>query len=102
MSDAELLAVLTHPRVDVYSLDRGGAACGLLELDRREEAGVELAFEDGARRFHLHTCSLDHPKALAFYLKSGFRAYKRAIEVGDDPRLTGKLPRGAAPAIPLL
>jgi hypothetical protein len=28
--------------------------------------------------------------------------YKRGIEIADDPRLTGDVPRDAAPSIPLL
>ncbi|MFL5217644.1 MAG: GNAT family N-acetyltransferase, partial [Microvirga sp.] len=53
-------------------------------------------------RLWVHTCSLDHPRAVAFYLGAGFRPYKRAIEVADDPRLTGDLPRDAEPQVPLI
>jgi hypothetical protein len=35
-------------------------------------------------------------------MRSGFTPYRRAIEVADDPRLFGFLPREAAPHIPLL
>ena len=100
---------------------------GLLELDFRTEGEVELAFlglvpgfiGQGAgrflmneaiarafarpiRRFFVHTCTLDAPGALAFYLRSGFTPYKRAIEVADDPRLLGFLPRESAPHVPVL
>jgi hypothetical protein len=35
-------------------------------------------------------------------MKCGFRPYKRAIEVADDPRLRGILPEDAAPQIPII
>ena len=63
---------------------------------------LELAFLRPIERLFVHTCSLDHPAALPFYVRSGFAPYKRAIEVADDPRLTGRLPRGAAPQVPFL
>jgi hypothetical protein len=53
-------------------------------------------------RVHVHTCTLDHPAALAAYIRAGFRPYKRAIERFTDPRLTGILPADAAPQVPLL
>jgi hypothetical protein len=61
-----------------------------------------LAWRNGVRRFWVHTCSLDHPAALAFYLRSGFAAYKYAVEVDDDPRVLGILPRTAAPHVPIV
>jgi hypothetical protein len=53
-------------------------------------------------RFWLHTCTFDHPAAVGFYSRYGFKPYMRAIEVSADPRLTGLLPRSAAPQIPLI
>jgi hypothetical protein len=50
----------------------------------------------------VHTCSLDHPAALPSYLRAGFRPVRRAFESFPDPRLSGLLPRDAAPQIPLL
>jgi hypothetical protein len=50
----------------------------------------------------VHTCSFDHPSAPAFYIRSGFRPYALQVEVLPDPRLTGHLPRTAAPRIPLI
>ena len=125
--DAALLAMLRDPAVEVFALERDGQDKGLLELDRRQPGEVELAFfgvtgdmlgagagrwlmnqaierafAAGPTRFWLHTCSLDHPAALAFYLRSGFRPYRRAIEVCEDPRLTGDLPRSAAAQVPII
>ena len=56
----------------------------------------------GVRRVWVHTCTLDHPRALSFYLQAGFVAYERAVEVADDPRLTGEAPRTAAPHVPVI
>ena len=65
-------------------------------------AAIEQAWSRPIGRFWVHTCTHDHPGALAFYLRSGFRAYARRVEVADDPRLTGLAPRSAAPHIPLI
>jgi hypothetical protein len=54
------------------------------------------------RRFWVHTCTLDHPDALAFYVRSGFTPYRQQIEIADDPRQTGALPRHAAPRVPII
>ena len=127
MPDDELAAILNDPKVEAYALHNGTSDAGLLELDFRADGEVELAFlglmpgfiGQGAgrflmneaisraftrpiRRFFVHTCTLDSPSALAFYVRSGFTPYRRAIEVADDPRLLGILPREAAPHIPLL
>jgi hypothetical protein len=50
----------------------------------------------------VHTCTLDHPQALHFYLRSGLRPCKREIEIADDPRLTMGFRSQAAPHVPLL
>jgi GNAT superfamily N-acetyltransferase len=127
MADDELASILDDPKVEAYALHDGTADVGLLELDFRSEEEVELAFlglvpgfiGQGAgrflmneaitrafagltRRFFAHTCTLDSPSALSFYMHSGFTPYRRAIEVADDPRLLGFLPRDAAPHVPLL
>jgi GNAT superfamily N-acetyltransferase len=39
-------------------------------------SAIENAWAWGARRVWVHTCSLDHPKALANYLARGFRQFK--------------------------
>ncbi len=127
LPDADLRAIIDHPDVQAACLVIGGRDMGLAELDFRQGGECELAFfglvpeaygrglgralMDEAirrafarpiRRLWLHTCTLDHPAALPFYLKAGFRPYRRAIEVADDPRLTGHLPRDAAPLFPML
>ena len=127
LSDQGLRLILHDSAVEVYALRHNGRDEGLLELDRRIPGEVELAFfgltpalvGTGAgrwlmthaqriawgyrpRRFWVHTCTLDHPAALSFYVKSGFVPSKRSIEVVDDPRLDGTLPREAAPQVPVL
>jgi hypothetical protein len=48
----------------------------------------------------VHTCTLDHPGALAFYIRSGFRPFRRQIEISEDLRITGEAPRSASPHVP--
>jgi ketosteroid isomerase-like protein len=60
------------------------------------------AWRDGITRVHVHTCTLDHPAAVAFYVRSGFVPYKREVEVAPDPRLTGELPPSAGAHAPVL
>ena len=128
IDDAHLAAIIQHPKVELYAvLDEAGREVGLLELDFREPGECELAFiglvpelsgqghgewllaeavrrawREGVERVHVHTCSLDHPAALAAYRRAGFTPYKRAIERFPDPRLLGILPHDCAPHIPLL
>ncbi|MDB5542772.1 MAG: hypothetical protein JWQ89_4499 [Devosia sp.] len=127
ISDAELAAIIHAPLVEVYALVQDGRDEGLLELDFREAGQCELAFfgvtakliGSGAgrwlmnralerawsrpiSRFWVHTCTLDHPSAVAFYQRSGFRAFRRQIEIADDPRLDGTAPRSAARHVPII
>jgi GNAT superfamily N-acetyltransferase len=127
MTDAELAAIIQSPLVEVYALVQDGRDEGLLELDFREAGQCELAFfgvtanliGGGAGRWLMnralerawsrpvtrvwvHTCSFDHPSAVAFYQRSGFRAFRRQIEIADDPRLDGTAPRSAAGHVPII
>lgn len=128
MDDSELAAIIEDPAVDLYAvIDPAGAEVGLLELDFREAGECELAFvglvpelagqghgrwllaeslrlawRDGVTRVHVHTCTLDHPAALAAYRRAGFTPYRRAVERFPDPRLSGLLPPDSAPQVPLL
>ncbi|HUD94350.1 GNAT family N-acetyltransferase [Sphingobium sp.] len=128
MGDSELAAIIHDLAVEVYAVtDPRGTEVGLLELDFRSLPDCELGFfglvpelngkglgswlmaqakslawRKGVERFWVHTCTLDSPAALGFYIKSGFVAYGREIETFADPRLAGVLPRDAAPHVPLL
>jgi hypothetical protein len=63
---------------------------------------LNTAWSRPLRRLWLHTCTLDHPDALAFYIRSGFVPFKRQIEIHDDPRAVGLYPKSAAPGVPLI
>jgi GNAT superfamily N-acetyltransferase len=127
MSDAELAAAIRVDGVEIYALDHEGRDEGLLELDFREAGNCEIVFfgvtarlvGSGAgrvlmnralarawsqpiTRLWLHTCTFDHPRALSFYQRSGFRPFRRQIEIADDPRLDGTLPRNAASHVPMI
>jgi GNAT superfamily N-acetyltransferase len=127
MSDEALHAVIHDPKVEVYLLKASDEEAGLLELDLRTPSVCELSYfgltpkavgtgagrwlmnraiefarSRSIERFWVHTCSYDHPNALAFYMRSGFRAFRRETEICDDPRLSGVLPRTASPHIPIV
>ncbi|MBB3560293.1 GNAT superfamily N-acetyltransferase [Rhizobium sp. BK512] len=127
MTDEALKAIIGDPLVEIYVLLSDGRQVGMLELDFRQPGQCELVFfglgksaiGTGAGRYLMnhalsiawahpierlwvHTCHFDHPNALPFYQRSGFKPYAFMIEVADDPRLTGVLPRSAAPHVPIL
>jgi GNAT superfamily N-acetyltransferase len=128
LDDAHLAAIIQHPKIELDSIrDGAGQEVGMIELDFREPGECELSFvgllpelsghghgrwllaeavqrawRDGINRVHVHTCSLDHPAALAAYRRAGFTPYKRAVQRFPDPRLLGILPKDCAPQIPLL
>jgi GNAT superfamily N-acetyltransferase len=127
MPDAELAAIIRAPLVEVHALAHEGRDEGLLELDFRDAGHCELAYfgvtaklvGSGAgrwlmnralerawsrpvKRVWLHTCTFDHPAALAFYQRSGFRPFRRQVEVADDPRLDGTAPRDVARHVPII
>ena len=126
MTDEALQAILDNPDVLVATMMIGEEPEALLELDFREprqcelaffgvspallgqgagralmNAAIELAWQRDIIRFHLHTCTLDHPQALSFYRRSGFTPIKQQIEIAPDPRLSGVLSKDAGPHIPV-
>lgn len=127
LDDAGLRAIIHDKDVMVFTLTRDGMDEALLELDFRKSGECELAYfgltskliGTGAgrylmnqaitqawahdiKRFHVHTCTADSPQALGFYQRSGFTPYKRQVEVDDDPRTNGLLPRTSAAWFPAL
>ena len=127
LDNSQLATLIHNPAVEVYALRGDGRDGGILELDYRRFPDIEISFlgvvgeligtsagrfllnhaldiawARAPRRITVHTCTLDHPNALAFYVRSGFEPYARSFEVADDPRLHGLLPREAAPQIPIL
>jgi GNAT superfamily N-acetyltransferase len=101
LSDARLAAILADPLNEVHVLHAEGTPAGFVEFDRRAAGEVEIvqfglmpesigrglgkyllawavdrAWDYGIGRLWLHTCTLDHPRALPNYLKAGFVLYK--------------------------
>ena len=127
MPDAELATIVQSPLMEIYALAHEGRDEGLLEMDCREPGqcefvsfgvtekcvgtgagrwlmnrALERAWSRPVTRVWLHTCTLDHPAALAFYQRSGFRPFRRQVEVVDDPRLDGTVQRGVARHVPII
>ncbi len=128
MEDAQVEAIIHDDAIEIYAVcDPQGIEVGMLELDFRKVGACEIGFfglipqlagkgygrwlmgqtlgiawRKGIGRVWVHTCTLDHPTALSFYVRAGFTPFARSIETFDDPRAHGILPRDAAPQIPLL
>lgn len=117
LDDAALGAILQDPRVELYVLYVAGVPAGFAELDRRQPPDIELAYlglmpefigqglgrvllewsldtawRHAPRRLWVHTCNLDHPRALQTYQRAGFVPYNQVVKTIEDPRLTGLLP----------
>jgi len=109
LGDEQLAAIVQNSNVEVHVLYAAGVPAGYAELDRRSAPDIELAYFGimpefigrklgpyllrwaiekawtySPRRFWLHTCTLDHPKALATYLNAGFEIYDRREETVAD------------------
>jgi len=114
MSDEQLAQIIQDPLDEVHVLYADGCPAGYAELDRRQQGEVELAYFGlmpehigqglgrylidwaiarawtyAPRRFWLHTCTLDHERALDFYQQAGFTPYKQEETLSDDPRTSG-------------
>lgn len=97
MPEADLGAILAHPGVSLHVLHLAGEPVGYFELDRRDPPAFDLAyfglvpeatgkrlgpwlldqaihqaFDEGAERLRVNTCTLDSPKALPMYQRAGF------------------------------
>jgi ribosomal protein S18 acetylase RimI-like enzyme len=105
-SDERLAAHLARPSLSLHVLYVSGTPAGYVELERAShEPGTEIAyfglipafhgrglgkallsygmvraFDDGAERVWVHTCTLDGPHALANYQGRGFVPYKTIVE----------------------
>jgi RimJ/RimL family protein N-acetyltransferase len=111
IDDATLAAAIHHPAVSLLVAYAEGEPAGYAELDGRQPPEVELAYFGIVPRFighHLgpallraavdaawdrhparlfvHTCTLDHPKAMDCYIRAGFRRYKDVVRRIRDPR----------------
>ncbi|NCP11332.1 MAG: GNAT family N-acetyltransferase [Sphingomonadales bacterium] len=128
LSDCALAEIVADDAVEIFAvIDDSGAKAGMLELDFRTIGTCELAFvglvrrltgqghgrwlmaealrrawRPGIDRVWLHSCTLDHPGALRFYIASGFTPFARSVEIAPDPRIAGHLPRDSAPQVPII
>ena len=100
-TEEQVRARLADPSVSVHLLTVAGAPAGYFELEKHRDGSAEISYFGllpefhgrglgkfmlteaaeaawalGASRVWLHTCTLDHPGALANYLGRGFRPYK--------------------------
>ncbi len=125
--DAELSHRIHDADTELFEVVVEDDIAGMVELRRNTPQTIELAFfglkpdftgrglgrdvmhltlqrawAPATQKVWLHTCTFDHPAALKFYQRCGFRPSGFAVEIMDDPRLTGLLPKSAGPHIPLL
>jgi prephenate dehydrogenase len=101
-SDDRIREHLTTPGVEIWVLSLDGLPAGYVELARGADGVVEIAYlgllpefigrgagrallaaaigrawhPPGTTRVWLHTCTLDHPRALPNYLAAGFRVVR--------------------------
>jgi len=115
---------LDRPELETWLASRHGTIAGYFELEAQEggsheirsfgllpafhgqhlggwlfTAAVDRAFERGARRVWLHTCTLDHPHAARNYEARGFTPFATETEeVELPPEPPGPWPGAARPA----
>lgn len=112
MSDKELAEIITDEAVEIYVLYIAGVPAGFAEIDRRDPADIELAYfglmpeftgqglgpffldevvasawRHEPDRIWVHTCNLDHKRALATYQRAGFVPYDQETRADDHPLL---------------
>lgn len=127
LPDDRLLAILRDERTALYVLYVAGAPAGFAELFRHTpavtelryfgllpefigrrlgpfflDAAVDLAWMGHPQRVIVQTCTLDHPRALQLYQRAGFVPTGQETLIRNDPRLTGLVPRTAAPHVPIV
>jgi GNAT superfamily N-acetyltransferase len=103
-------AYLDRPGLETWIAYVSGTPAGYFELERQEGDNVELAYfgllpsfigrglggplltaaitrawDMGAKRVWVHTCTLDHPQALANYHARGFRIFRTEEKMEDLP-----------------
>lgn len=111
LSDAELAAALAQPGNEVHVLFVDGVPAGFAEFTCANTPDIEMiqfglmrdfigqglgkyflqwtidrAWSYHPQRFWLHTCTLDHPKALPNYQQAGFVLYKEEVIQRDLER----------------
>lgn len=108
LSDDALETLLRGPRHELHiAREDGGDLVGYFELDGDElvffgltlehigrrigpwllDRAVDRGFARGSRRLTLNTNTVDHPRALATYVKAGFRVVRQETKELQDPRM---------------
>jgi ribosomal protein S18 acetylase RimI-like enzyme len=110
-TDERIKERLSDPAVSLFLLSVAGAPAGYFELEKHADGSAEISYFGLLSEFHgrglgkyllteavqaafalpasrvwLHTCTLDHPGALANYLGRGFRPFKTETYVRDLPQ----------------
>jgi len=104
LTNEDLLAIVAHPDVHVLELREKHTLLGYAELDFRVKGQVQIAYFGlvpaaigkrlgrpflnavidaawalGISRVWLHTCTLDHPRALPLYESGGFVPFQTQV-----------------------
>ncbi|MDA0745059.1 MAG: GNAT family N-acetyltransferase [bacterium] len=104
------LAYLNRPQLETWVAYISGTPAGYFELEMQKQNDVEIAYfgilpgflgkglggalltsaitrawDMGANRVWVHTCTLDHPHALQNYQARGFRIYRTEEKPEDLP-----------------
>lgn len=112
MWDPQLMEIILNKKVEIYVIYVGGVPAGFVELDKRLEHDVEIAYlglmkeftgrglgrylldwaidhswQTNVQRIWTHITNYDHPKAMGIFQQAGFRAYQQSRAFIDDPRL---------------
>jgi GNAT superfamily N-acetyltransferase len=109
-SHDDWLKYLDRPELGTWIISESGTPAGYFELEKQPGDDVEIvyfgllpqfverglggwalneavdkAWAMGARRVWVHTCNLDHSRALANYLARGFRVFKTETKTEELP-----------------
>ncbi|MER0238167.1 GNAT family N-acetyltransferase [Fulvimarina sp. MAC8] len=126
LPEAEIAASISSRRTAIFVLSIDGHDAGFAELDLATPGSCEIvyfgvmpdhigkgaarfmmeqviafAFDQPIERLWLHTNTNDHPRAMRFYRRFGFRPERQFLELTDDPRLIGLYDESAAPRVPI-
>jgi GNAT superfamily N-acetyltransferase len=114
VSDEEIAGLLARPDISIHVLYQGGEPAGFYELERRGDAGTNLAYfglmphaigqgtgrallrhavdaawAERPRALTVNTCTADHPRALPNYQAAGFHVLRTLREVWPVPNRLG-------------
>jgi hypothetical protein len=102
MPDEKLKAILGHKDIESYALYRGDTAVGVMELDFKDMPNCELAFFGLAKETIGSGLGRILMNIAVNRAWDKFKPYALMVEVHDDPRLQGKLPKTASPHVALI